>query len=88
MGENKGGSGFGSETFEVFAVPGRKGRGEDAWVGAEGRRSVETHAEAIAVYGAAGILGRGGGVLVSYLGLSYLLTYSFFFRIYGVSSLV
>ena len=43
-------AGLGCEAFKVLAVPGGKGRREDAWFGAEFGVCVEAYSEAIAVY--------------------------------------
>ena len=53
--ENQSGSCLWGKAFQINTVPGREGRGEDAWVRAEIWVSVPAYAEAVAVVRSAGV---------------------------------
>ena len=55
-------AGLRCEAFEVLAVPGGEGRGEDAWFRAEFGVCIEAYSEAIAVYWTAVIESQAGVV--------------------------
>lgn len=49
MAKDEAGSGLGSDTLQVGAVPGRDGGGKEAWSGSQLRIGVEAYAKAVCV---------------------------------------
>lgn len=58
VGKYEGRGGFGRQPFQIDAVPGWNGGGEDARFGAEGGRCVVANAETVAIMRPSGVLER------------------------------